>query len=73
MLAYSKAYKDFCLDISQNVIVNEIRDAFQRDFSASENRTFRNSLGAAGESASSKRLEWINREELDLIEGIQSI
>lgn len=46
MLAYSKSYGEFCQDINQGVIVNEIKQALQRDFSASERKSFRNSLGA---------------------------
>ena len=46
MLAYSKTYEDFCQDINQGQIVDKIKKALNRDFSASEKNSFRNSLGA---------------------------
>jgi len=46
MLAYRKYYEDFCSDINQGKIVQEIQKELNRDFSDSEKKSFRNSLGA---------------------------
>ncbi len=46
MLAYQKTYEEFCEDIQQGAIVDEIKRATNRDYSPSEKRAFRNSLGA---------------------------
>lgn len=46
MLAYNKTYEDFCTDINRGQIVTQIQKALNRDFSESEKKAFRVSLGS---------------------------
>lgn len=45
MLAYNKTYENFCYDINSGKIVSQIQDALNRDFSESEKKSFKVSLG----------------------------
>ena len=56
MLAYCKSYNEFCQDINQGIIVGEIKKALNRDFSASEKNSFRNSLGAVKNALSNAEI-----------------
>ena len=46
MLAYSKTYDEFRRDINGGVIVSQIQSALNRDFSESEKKSFKVSLGS---------------------------
>lgn len=46
MLAYNKTYDEFCTDINAGKIVGEIKKALNRDFSDSEKKAFKVSLGS---------------------------
>ena len=56
MLAYCKNYNEFCQDINQGIIVGEIKKALNRNFSASEKNSFRNSLGAVKNALSNAEI-----------------
>ena len=46
MLAYNKTYRDFCDDINRGIIVAQIQNALQRNFTESQKKSFRVSLSS---------------------------
>lgn len=56
MLAYCKKYEEFCDDINKGQIVPAIISALNRDFSASEKRAFKNSLGSVKHALSNVKI-----------------